>query len=190
MDHHAKILVTVDEAYHAAVRSLTLQVAEQDARGQVHWRERRVDVTIPRGVRPGQQLRLKGQGAAGTGAAAAGDLYLEVEFAPDPRYRVDGADVHFTLPIAPWEAALGTTVMAMTPQGLVELRVPANSYARRRLRLKGKGLPGRTPGDLYAELEIALPPADTAAARQAYSAMAAAFDFDPRAVPQDARSPA
>ena len=171
-----------------AVRGLSLQVAEHDARGQVHWRERRVDVTIPPGVRPGQHLRLKGQGAPGMGGRPAGDLYLEVEFAPDPRYRVEGEDVYFTLPVAPWEAALGATVMARTPGGLVELRVPANSSSGRLLRLKGKGLPGPTPGDLYAVLSIALPPADTAAAREAYRAMAAAFDFDPRTASEETRS--
>ena len=92
MDHHAKILVSVEDAYRGAVRALSLQVAEHDSQGQVHWRERRVDVTIPRGVRPGQHLRLKGQGGAGTGGAPAGDLYLEVEFAADGHFRVDGAD--------------------------------------------------------------------------------------------------
>ena len=188
MDHHAKVLVSVDEAYRGAVRGLSLQVAEHDARGQMQWRERRVDVTIPRGVRPGQYLRLRGQGGPGVGGAPAGDLYLEVEFAPDGRYRVEGADVYFTLPVSPWEAALGTTVMAATPEGMVELRVPANSSAGRHLRLKGKGLPGHTPGDLYAVLSIALPPADSAAAREAYRAMAAAFDFDPRAAADEARS--
>ncbi len=187
MDHHAKILVSLEEAYRGAVRALSLEVAEHDARGEVRWRERRVDVTIPRGVRPGQHLRLKGQGAPGVAGAPAGDLYLQVEFAADARYRVEGADVYFTLPVAPWEAALGTTVMAHTPEGMVELHVPANSSAGRRLRLKGKGLPGRTPGDLYAVLAIALPPADSAAAREAYRAMGAAFDFDPRAPATETR---
>jgi curved DNA-binding protein len=132
-------------------------------------------------VRPGQHLRLAGLGEPAEGGAAAGDLYLEIAFRPHPRFRVDGADVWFDLPVAPWEAALGATVTAPTPEGDVQLGIPAGSASGRKLRLKGRGLPGKTAGDLYAVLQVALPKADTDAARAAYAAMAQAFTaYDPR----------
>jgi curved DNA-binding protein len=158
-----------------------MRVPEMDANGHVTMRERRLDVNIPKGVREGQHLRLAGQGGPGHGQGPAGDLYLEIEFTPDPHFRVDGRDVYLDLPVAPWEAALGASVRVTTPDGGVELTVPPESFAGRKLRLKGKGLPAAAPGDLYVVLSIALPPADTASAREAYGALASAFSgFDPR----------
>jgi curved DNA-binding protein len=143
--------------------------------------ERRLDVNIPKGIRAGQHLRLAGQGGPGIGGAPAGDLFLEIEFNPHPRFRVDGRDVYLDLPLAPWEAALGATVSVPTPEGSVELTVPAASAAGRKLRLRGKGIPGAQPGDLYAVIAIALPPADSATAREAYAAFGRAFPaFNPR----------
>ena len=147
-----------------------------DNEGRVALHERQIDVTIPKGVRAGQHLRLAGQGANG------GDLYLEIEFRPHRLYRVDGRDVLLELPVAPWEAALGAAVTAPTPEGAVELKVPPGSQAGRKLRLKGKGLPGRPPGDFYVVLGVVLPPADSSAAQEGWRAMARAFPrFDPRA---------
>ena len=180
-DHHAKIEIDLADAYHGAQRTITLLVPVMDARGSVVTHERRLDVTVPKGVREGQHLRLSGQGAPGLGAGPAGDLYLEIAFRPDPRFRVDGRDVHMSLLLAPWEAALGTSVSASTPDGPVQLTIPPNSAAGRRLRLKGKGIPGKAPGDMYAELSIVVPRADTDAAREAYRAFEKAFDFNPRA---------
>jgi curved DNA-binding protein len=180
-DHHAKVLIELEDAYRGARRTLTFRMPIVDTDGRLQWQERHLDVSIPKGVRPGQHLRLQGQGGPGLHEGPPGDLYLEVEFKPHRHFRVEDRDVFLELPVAPWEAALGATVMAPTPEGMVELRVPPNSQAGRRLRLKGKGLPGRLAGDLYAVLAIALPPADSAAAHQAYRAMASAFDFNPRA---------
>ena len=180
-DHHAKVSIDLEDSYRGAERSLTLRVPEEGADGRTSLRERTLDVHIPKGIRPGQSLRLSGQGAPGSGGGGPGDLYLEVEFKPHPRFRVDGADVHVELPLAPWEAALGANVDAPTPEGTVQLTVPAGSVAGRRLRLKGRGLPGKTPGDLYVVLQIALPKAETDDARSAYEAMAKAFEgFEPR----------
>jgi curved DNA-binding protein len=183
-DHHAKVLIDLEDAYRGAERSISLRVPKEAADGRVFLDERRLDVHIPKGIRAGQHLRLSGQGSPGIGGAPPGDLYLEIEFKPHPRYRVDTADVYVELPLAPWEAALGATVDAATPEGTVQLTIPKGSAAGRKLRLKGRGLPARsggTPGDLYAVLAIALPPADTDKARDAYAAMAATFaGFDPR----------
>ena len=180
-DRHAKVMIDLGDAYRGARRAITMQVPVVDAQGHVSLRERTLEINIPKGIREGQHLRLAGQGGSGVGEGQSGDLYLEIAFAPDARFRVDGRDVYLDLPLAPWEAALGATVSLPTPDGAVQLSVPPGSQAGRQLRLKGKGLPGDPPGDLYAIVTIALPPARTEAAKDAYRAMARAFAFDPRA---------
>ena len=179
-DHHAKVLIDLQDAYHGAQRSISLQMPMLDAEGRLVTRERTLNVSIPKGVREGQHLRLAGQGGPGLGQGPAGNLYLEIAFRPHPHYRTDGRDVYFDLPISPWEAALGASVTAPTPAGPVQLAIPSGSATGRKLRLKGKGIPGDPPGDLYAVLIIALPPADTDAAKDAYRAMQTAFNFNPR----------
>ena len=179
-DHHARILIDLQDAYRGAQRSISLRMPGRDAQGHVALRERRLDVTIPKGIRAGQHLRLTGQGQPGHGDGPAGDLFLELGFTPHPQFRVDGRDVYTHLPLAPWEAALGCALPLPTPDGTLQLTVPADSAAGRQLRLKGKGIPGDPPGDLFAVLTIALPRADSDSAKAAYRAMAAAFDFNPR----------
>jgi curved DNA-binding protein len=180
-DHHAKVLIDLEDAYRGAERSIALQLPVVDANGHVVMQERRLDVHIPKGIREGQHLRLAGQGGAGTQGAAAGDLFLEVAFQPHATYRVDGRDVYLDLPLAPWEAALGASVAAPTPEGPVELTIAPGSTAGRKLRLKGKGIPSQPPGDLYAVLQIVLPPADSERAKEAYRSLQKATDFNPRA---------
>jgi len=180
-DHHAKAQIDLEDAYQGARRSITLRFPTLDDHGQVVLAERQLEVTIPKGVREGQHLRLVGQGQPGAGGAPAGDLFLEIALHPHPLYRVDGRDVRFDLPVAPWEAALGADVDAPTPQGVVRLSVPPGSTQGRSLRLKGRGIPGEPPGDLYAQLHIVLPPADTEAARRLYREMAEQLGFNPRA---------
>ena len=180
-DHRAKVVIDLADAYTGAERSISLRVPVSGPDGHVELQDRSLDVQIPKGIRAGQNLRLAGQGGAGTGGGPAGDLFLEIEFRADPRFRLDGKDIYVDLPLAPWEAALGATVNAPTPEGTVQLTVPPNSVAGRKLRLKGRGLPGKTPGDLYAVLAIALPPTESDSTRQAYEAMAKVFpSFDPR----------
>ena len=184
-DHHAKVAIELIEAYRGARRTVTLRTPVIDEDGATTLRSRELEVEIPKGIREGQHLRLAGQGSPGEHGGPAGDLYLEVRFLPHPVFRVDGRDVSFDLPVAPWEAALGASVGATTPVGEVQLTVPAGSTSGRTLRLRGKGLPGAVPGDLYAVLAVVLPPASTEAARDAYMAFGAAFPtFDPRSEPQ------
>ncbi len=179
-DHHAKVLIDLADAFRGAQRSISLRMPVLDAQDRVTMQERTLDVRIPKGVRAGQHLRLAGQGGPGLGEGVAGDLYLEIVFKPDPQFRADGRDVYLDLPLTPWEAALGASVTAPTPEGQVQLTIPPGSVAGRQLRLKGRGIPGTPPGDLYVTLSIALPPADSEAAQEAYRAMAKAFDFNPR----------
>jgi curved DNA-binding protein len=180
-DHHARVVVELADSYRGATRSITLQVPQVDERGRVGTRPRTLSVKIPQGIRQGQQIRLAGQGGAGFGGGEAGDLYLEVEFSPHGRYRVDGADVYLDLPVAPWEAALGATVEVPTPAGAVELKVPPNSQSGKKLRLKGRGIPAKPPGDLYVVLQVVLPPADSERQRRAWEQMQREFAFNPRA---------
>jgi len=179
-DHHARILVDLHDAYHGATRSISLRGARVDDTGRVVAEERVLNVRIPKGIREGQQIRLAGQGSPGLAGGSAGDLYLEVHFTPDARYRVEGRDVHATVPVAPWEAALGAEIEVPTPSGPVQVSVPAGSQTGRKLRLKGRGIPGDPPGSLYLELQLVLPAADTDRARELYKTMAREMAFDPR----------
>ena len=181
-DIHARLTIDLADAYTGAERTITLQVPERQPDGTVQTKTKTLTVRIPRGVREGQHIRLKGQGAPGLNGGPPGDLYLEVSFRPDPRFRVEGRDIYVDLPVAPWEAALGAKVKVPLPAGAVEMKVPAGSQCGRKLRLRGKGLPGKTPGDLYAVLKVMLPPADTADAKRFYEDMKTRFaDFNPRA---------
>lgn len=178
-DRHAKLQIDLEDSFTGATRVITLQIPELDAQGHVRTREHKLNITIPRGVRAKQQIRLVGQGAAGQDKA--GDLYLEIEFRPHLRYRIENSDVYLELPITPWEAALGAKVKIPTPDAVVELKVPANSATGGKLRLKGKGIPSSMPGDLIVILKIVLPPVDNYASKDFYQAMAETFkSFNPR----------
>jgi curved DNA-binding protein len=185
-DHHARIELDLSDAYQGAERTVSLRSSRLDAAGRVAGEERSLQIKIPKGVHEGQHIRLGGRGSPGIGTAAAGDLLLEVVFKPDPRWRAEGRDVHQRVLLSPWEAMLGATATIRTPGGDAEVRIPAGWKAGRKLRLKGRGIPGQTPGDLYLELELTLPPADSDATRAAYAAMSDAFPtFQPRAVQGD-----
>ncbi|WP_313084624.1 DnaJ C-terminal domain-containing protein [Pulveribacter sp.] len=181
-DHHARIELDLQDAYHGAERTLSLRGARLDAQGHLVNEERQLQVSIPKGVREGQLIRLAGQGAPGLGGAPAGDLFLEVQFKPDSRWRAEDRDVYQSVPVAPWEAELGGAIQVTTPGGAtVEVTVPARWKSGRKLRLKERGIPAATPGDLYLELHVALPPATTEAEKQAWRALAQAYpSFNPR----------
>jgi curved DNA-binding protein len=183
-DHHAKIVVPLEDAFAGATREIGLHSPAVDAEGRVVMRERKLSVSVPKGIRTGQQIRLGGQGSPGFGSGAPGDLYLEIEFAPHRLYRSDGRDLYLTLPVAPWEAALGSSVPVPTPDGSVEMTIPPGSQTGRKLRLRGRGIPGmqeNKPGDFYVVLEVVLPPAADDKARAFYARMADELAFDPRA---------
>jgi curved DNA-binding protein len=169
-DAEAELTIGVEDAYHGTRRRITLGP------------ERHLDVTIPPGVADGQRIRLAGQGAGGMRGGPAGDLYLVVHLAPDPRYRVSGRDVTVDLPVAPWEAALGATVPIQAFGRTLRVAVPPGSSSRRRLRLSGQGLPNQrgTPGDLYAEVVVAVPAAPSAAERGLFQQLAEVSPFNPR----------
>ncbi|WPL18611.1 Curved DNA-binding protein [Thiorhodovibrio winogradskyi] len=180
MDQNTRIQISLEDAYQGTSKQIRLEDPRARANGGSEDRGRTLNVRIPAGVTQGQQIRLAGQGAPGAGGN--GDLFLEVDFAPHPIFRPEGKNIHLNLPIAPWEAALGATVTVPTLGGSVSLRIPAGSQSNQRLRLKGRGLPGKTPGDALVQLEIVNPPASDDQAQKAYRKLAEQFgDFNPRA---------
>jgi curved DNA-binding protein len=180
-DQSARIAIDLEEAYRGVTRQLRLELPEVGSDGHVSLRSRTLNVRIPAGVTQGRQIRLAGQGAPGVHGGPAGDLYLEVQINPHRYFTPDGRDIHLRLPIAPWEAALGATVQVPTLGGAVNLKIPVGSQSGRRLRLKGRGLPGDPPGDELVVLEIVAPPARTEEARRLYQHMAEQLRFNPRA---------
>ncbi len=175
-DQEAELEITVEEAYRGARRSISL--SGDGARATL-------DVNVPAGVTDGQRIRLAGQGGRGTEGAANGDLYLIVRIAPHPRYRLDGRDLYVNLLLAPWEAALGTSVALDTPGGEAKVKVPSGTSTGRRLRLRGRGLPNPRgkPGDLFAEAKIMVPARPSRAERRLFEQLAAESNFDPRRQP-------
>ncbi len=180
-DHHAKVLIDLEDAMNGATRSISLHVPAVDTRGHVTTKERVLKVRIPKGVKQGQHIRLAGQGNPGYGEGQAGDLYLEIEFNPHSIYRVDGRDVYLDLPVTPWEAALGASVKVPTPGGAVDMKIKPGAANGSKMRLKGRGIPGSPPGDLYVMLQISLPPASSERAKAIYRDMQKELDFNPRA---------
>ena len=164
----------------ATAQTIELKSPQLGDDGRVTVRPRTLKVTIPRGVIEGQQIRLAGQGSAGMGGGRTGDLYLQISFRPHRLYTVEGRDITLKLPITPWEAALGATIQTPTLAGPVDLRIPAGAKTDQRMRLKGRGLPGPTPGDQYVVLKIQTPPANSADARSFYERMQSELPFDPR----------
>ncbi|MFC4728550.1 DnaJ C-terminal domain-containing protein [Coralloluteibacterium thermophilus] len=150
--------------------AIPLELAYTGGQQRLEVGGRTLDVRIPQGIRPGQVIRLAGQGSGG------GNLLLEIDYRAHPQFEVDGRNILHVLQVAPWEAALGATVQVPTLGGSVELKIPPDSDAGRKLRLRGRGLPGTPPGDQIVELEIRAPRATTEAQRALYRQMAQAFE--------------
>ena len=149
--------------------SVPLEAAHTGDSLRINVNGKQLDVRVPKGIRPGQVIRLTGQGTGG------GNLLLEVEYAEHPQFEVDGRNILYTLQVTPWQAALGTSISVPTLGGSVELKVPAESDAGRKLRLRSRGLPGNPDGDQIVELEIVAPAPTEEAQKKAYKALAKAF---------------
>lgn len=184
-DQQATVALDLADIWSGALRTITLKSPHFDAQGHASVGQRKLQVKIPAGVRPGQTLRLAGQGAPGGQGAAAGDLLLEIQVKPHPDFKLDGANLLAELPVAPWEAALGAVVPVALPHGPgLSVRVPAGAQSGQSLTVRGKGLPSPTPGDLELKLRVVLPSAHDPRARRLYEQMATELkdEFDARKV--------
>ena len=170
-DSNAKILIDLQDAYSGATRNFTLQDQVIDQQGRTQTKDRTLKVSIPKGIKPGQKIRLKKQGQAGVGGAPNGDLYLEVGFNPDPLYVIDGADITTELSISPWQAALGEKVKVPTPTGHIDLSLPKLISSGSKMRLKGRGLPSKVAGDFFVKLKIVFPKSLSAEEEALYQSM-------------------
>lgn len=178
---HTRVAISLEDSYQGTTRSVNLKHSELGDDGRPHIKQRTLNIKIPKGIYTGQQIRLAGQGEPGIGGGEPGDLHLEVMFESNDLYHVDGKTVYVNLPIAPWEAALGGKIRTPTPSGAIDLQVPPNSRNGAKLRLKGRGIPAKQPGDLFVVLQIMLPTVSTDAEKEAFVRLQEAFDFNPRA---------
>jgi curved DNA-binding protein len=181
-DEQVRIRIPLEDAYNGAERTIALEVQEPDANGRIRSRRKNINVKIPKGVTAGQKIRLSGQGSPGVGSGSAGDLYLLVEFEPHDRFTHEGRDLHTEVPVAPWEAALGSTVTVPTLSGDVTVKVPPGTNGGQKLRLRGKGLPNPhgEAGDLYGVIRIATPKNLSKKEKEAWENLAKVSSFNPR----------
>jgi len=168
-DQTVKIDVSIRHAFIGVNRAIRLSNGKS------------LQVKIPKGITTGKKIRLSGQGSPGVNGGANGDLYLEVTVVNDAEFELKGKDIYVNVNIAPWEAALGEKIPVSTVDGQVEIKLPANSKSGRKMRLAGKGMPGNPPGDLYVNLMISTPAADSDEQKEFYQQMKSKFSFDPRA---------
>ncbi|MGQ7273940.1 DnaJ C-terminal domain-containing protein [Marinobacter sp. V034] len=181
-DVHARVALFLEEAYNGCEKQMQFEVTEVGADGRPFRRTKTLKVKIPAGMKQGQHIRLRGQGSPGIGGSESGDLFVEVDLAPHPVFTVEGRDLIMTLPVTPWEAALGASVTVPTLGSKLKLKVPKGATGGQKLRLKGKGLPGKQPGDQIVILQIALPKTHSEASEALYQKLAEAeADFNPRA---------
>ena len=181
-DLHARVEINLEDAYYGATVNLNLGIPTVDEQGHVHQKSEQLQVKIPKGVREGQRVRLAGKGGAGIGQGASGDLFLEISLKPHRLFRPEDRDIYLELPVAPWEAALGTKITVPTLGGKVALHIPPNSQSGKKMRLKGRGLGRENPGDQYVVLRIVNPPGiDSPEERALFEKMEQHFSFDPRA---------
>jgi curved DNA-binding protein len=173
-DYHGKITITLEEAFHGTIKAIQVPSQTDPNKSQV------LNVKIPAGVKSGQQIRLSSQGATGIHGGPRGDLYITIAIEKHSLFEIKDNDIYLTLPITPWEAALGATITIPTLSGKIDLKIPASSQAGQKLRIKNRGLPGQTPGDQYVLLKIITPPATSDIAKDLYKKMAETMPFNPR----------
>lgn len=179
-DQHSKISISLQQAFHGGKTQVSLQEPTMMQNGQVRYETRTLNIKIPAGIENGKQIRLRGQGSAGFGGGTKGDLYIEVQIKPHKHFHVDGKNLTLQLPITPWEAACGAKITVPTLAGSVQMQIPAGSQSGNKLRLKGRGLPGKTPGDQFVVLRIETPKPMSEDDKALYEKMQQQMPFNPR----------
>ena len=178
-DQHAELSIDIAAAYHGAKRSLTLNMPTYDANGHMAHTQKTLHVTIPKGLSEGQQIRLAGQGLPGIDGGSAGDLFLKIRFHENESLYVENhKDVHTVLNVMPWQAALNDKVTVDTPDGKLAVKLPPGSKQGQKIRLKGKGIPAKVPGDLYIHINITMPSISSEADKAAWQTLAAHYGYE------------
>lgn len=180
-DQHATLSITLENAFNGSSMPLSLSVPTQQSDGTITPTWKTLQVKIPAGVVSGQRIRLRGQGSPGIGTGATADLYIELTVLEHAFFKLDGKDVSITLPVMPWEAALGAVINVPTLAGIVKLTVPAGTSGNRTLRLKGRGMPGKPVGDQYVRVSINVPAVSNDAQKAMYESMRELWPEDLRA---------
>ncbi len=181
-DVETDLPIFLEDTLSEELKEISYHLPGYDSDGRLTEVKKTLKVKIPPGVMDGERIRLEGQGGLGAGKAANGDLYLRIRLVPHPLFDVEGHNLIITLPVAPWEAALGAKVTLPTLSGKIKLTIPANSQSGQRFRVKGRGLPGKhIQGDLYAVLKVVMPPATEPATDALWQQLAELAPFDPRA---------
>ncbi|MDO4879191.1 MAG: DnaJ C-terminal domain-containing protein, partial [Neisseria sp.] len=172
-DQHAELSIDIYAAYTGAERSLSLNVPTIDEYGRIGRQVKTLNVKIPKGIAEGQQIRLAGQGLPGYNGGQNGDLYLKIKFHDKPDlYVKNKKDVYQTIDVKPWEAVLGGKIIVPTASGRLQVNLPADSQSGKSIRLKGKGIPAKEAGDLYLNIRINVPKAESEADRAAWAKLA------------------
>lgn len=181
-DQETTIAIRLEEAFDGSTKPIVLQTQVINPQGQIEVREKRYDVKIPAGILPGQKIRLPGQGGEGMGGGPRGDLYLKVEIEPHPSFSLKGRDLYMEVPVAPWEAVLGSEVQIATLSGNVSLKIPPGTQSGRKLRLRGRGMPNPKgpPGDLYATVAVRVPTHPSQREQELFEELRKTSGFNPR----------
>jgi curved DNA-binding protein len=179
-DMHTAMSISLRDAFNGSKLSLSLSVPVRQESGAVASEHKSLQVKIPAGVVNDQKIRLRGQGAPGMGEAPAGDLYIQLQVQDDDVFHLDGKDISVSVPLMPWEAAMGASIEVPTLGGTVNVTVPPNSQVGKILRLKGRGMPGEPAGDQYVSLSVVVPEAVTDEQKKLYQSMSSLWSDNPR----------
>ena len=180
-DIETELPIFLEDTLAESGQKISYSLPYRDDQGRVNSKKKTLNVKIPAGVSDGERIRLKGQGGQGFGGAPSGDLYLHIRIVPHPLFDVEAHNLIITVPLAPWEAALGACLEVPTLTGKIKLTIPSNSQTGQRLRIRGKGLPHKQgQGDLYAVLKVVMPTTTSKESEQHWQALASAAAFEPR----------
>lgn len=182
-DLNAEVQITPERAFNGTTVSLSLREPEAGADGRVRHVTKTLEVKVPAGTIGGQRMRLAGKGGPGYNGGPNGNLYITINISEGGRFRVDGRDVYLTVPLAPYEAVLGTEAVIPTLSGgKISVKVPAGAKAGQKIRIAGKGFPNKkgAAGDMYLVISIVVPPAPTEEEKELYKRLSEVSTFNPR----------
>ena len=182
-DLNAEVQITPEQAFNGTTVSLSLREPEAGADGRVRHVTKTLEVKVPAGTISGQRMRLAGKGGPGYNGGPNGNLYITINISEGGRFRVDGRDVYLTVPLAPYEAVLGTEAVIPTLSGgKISVKVPAGAKAGQKIRIAGKGFPNKkgAAGDMYLVISIVVPPAPTEEEKELYKRLSEVSTFNPR----------